>query len=81
MNWSDFGERNQRLNPLWTLGAGMNLGELQPYKEMIALSVYLHGCAGDLAAQERGEHSVLAGDLMDKLSCAFMSLGNKSSIA
>ncbi|WP_379152645.1 hypothetical protein [Paenibacillus sp. sgz5001063] len=41
MNWSDFGERNKRLNPLWTLGAGMNLGELQPYKEMIALSVLL----------------------------------------
>ena len=50
-------------------------------EEMIALSVYLHGCAGDLAAQERGEHSVLAGDLMDKLSYAFMRLGNKSSIA
>ncbi|WP_143192327.1 hypothetical protein [Paenibacillus sp. P32E] len=41
MNWSDFGERNKRLNPLWTLGAGMNLGELQPYKEMVALSVLL----------------------------------------
>lgn len=41
MNWSDFGERNKRLNPLWTLGAGMNLGELQPYKEMVSLSVLL----------------------------------------
>lgn len=41
MNWTDFGERNKRLNPLWSLGAGMNLGELQPYKEMIALSVLL----------------------------------------
>lgn len=41
MNWTDFGERNKRLNPLWNLGAGMNLGELQPYKEMVALSILL----------------------------------------
>lgn len=53
MNWSDFGERNKRLNPLWTLGAGMNLGELQPYKEMIALSVLLQVYYLELESNER----------------------------
>ncbi|WP_156830119.1 hypothetical protein [Paenibacillus sp. HW567] len=53
MNWSDFGERNRRLNPLWTLGAGMNLGELQPYKEMIALSVLLQVYYLELESSER----------------------------
>lgn len=53
MNWSDFGERNKRLNPLWNLGAGMNLGELQPYKEMIALSVLLQVYYLELESNER----------------------------
>lgn len=53
MNWSDFGERNKRLNPLWSLGAGMNLGELQPYKEMIALSVLLQVYYMELESNER----------------------------
>ncbi|KWX69767.1 hypothetical protein [Paenibacillus jilunlii] len=53
MNWSDFGERNKRLNPLWTLGAGMNLGELQPYKEMIALSVLLQVYYLELESNEQ----------------------------
>ncbi|MBY0011362.1 hypothetical protein [Paenibacillus typhae] len=53
MNWSDFGERNKRLNPLWSLGAGMNLGELQPYKEMIALSVLLQVYYLELESNEQ----------------------------
>ncbi|WNS45399.1 hypothetical protein [Paenibacillus sp. MMS20-IR301] len=53
MNWSDFGERNKRLNPLWSLGAGMNLGELQPYKEMIALSVLLQVYYLELESDEQ----------------------------
>ncbi|AJS61177.1 hypothetical protein [Paenibacillus sp. IHBB 10380] len=53
MNWSDFGERNKRLNPLWNLGAGMNLGELQPYKEMVALSVLLQVYYLELESNER----------------------------
>jgi hypothetical protein len=53
MNWTDFGERNKRLNPLWSLGAGMNLGELQPYKEMIALSVLLQVYYLELESNER----------------------------
>ncbi|MEK4042877.1 hypothetical protein NSU18_04380 [Paenibacillus sp. FSL H8-0048] len=53
MNWNDFGERNKRLNPLWSLGAGMNLGELQPYKEMIALSVLLQVYYLELESNEQ----------------------------
>ncbi|GGF69109.1 hypothetical protein GCM10010912_12780 [Paenibacillus albidus] len=53
MNWSDFGERNKRLNPLWNLGAGMNLGDIQPYKEMIALSVLLQVYYLELESNER----------------------------
>jgi len=53
MNWSDFGERNKRLNPLWNLGAGMNLGDIQPYKEMVALSVLLQVYYLELESNER----------------------------
>jgi len=53
MNWSDFGERNKRLNPLWNLGAGMNLGEIQPYKEMVSLSILLQVYYLELESNER----------------------------
>ncbi|HPN66898.1 MAG TPA: NAD(P)H-hydrate dehydratase [Candidatus Omnitrophota bacterium] len=35
--------------------------------EAASLSVYLHGLAGDLAAKEKGEASMLASDLLDKI--------------
>lgn len=53
MIWSDFGERNKRLNPLWNLGAGMNLGEIQPYKEMVSLSILLQVYYLELESNER----------------------------
>ncbi len=49
------------------LWAQMRNGEL-PTAEIAALGVLLHGMSGDLAAHELGEHSVMAGDLIDSLS-------------
>lgn len=43
-------------------------------KEAALLGVYLHGLAGDLAAREKGEHALVAGDLVDFLPPAFRTL-------
>ena len=39
----------------------------RPVTEVVAAAVYIHGLAGDLAAQEFGEISMIAGDLLDKI--------------
>ena len=46
------------------------------YKSLDAcvVGVYLHGLAGDLAAQELGEESLLAGDIIKYLPSAFKRL-------
>ena len=38
------------------------------------LGVYLHGLAGDIAADKEGEHSLIASDIIDSLSEAFKCL-------
>jgi len=42
--------------------------------EVVAGAVYLHGWAGDLAAQDLGQTSMIAGDLLDKIPAAFKGL-------
>jgi NAD(P)H-hydrate epimerase len=39
--------------------------------------VYLHGLAGDLAAEEMGEASLVAGDLIGALPRAYKRLAQK----
>jgi NAD(P)H-hydrate epimerase len=38
------------------------------------LGVYLHGLAGDIAASKRGEHSLIATDIIDGIPAAFQGL-------
>ncbi|MCL6481053.1 MAG: NAD(P)H-hydrate dehydratase [Firmicutes bacterium] len=44
------------------------------WARVLALGVYLHGLAGDLAAARTGETSLLASDLVDALPAAFARL-------
>jgi NAD(P)H-hydrate epimerase len=39
-----------------------------------ALGVYLHGCAGDEAAKVKGEHSLIASDIIEYLSDTIRSM-------
>jgi NAD(P)H-hydrate epimerase len=45
-----------------------------PLYDAARLGVYLHGMAGDLAAGERGQAGLVAGDLLDQLPVAIMGL-------
>jgi len=38
------------------------------------LGVYLHGLAGDIAASEKGMHSLIATDVIEKISEALICL-------
>ena len=51
------------------LGQGLN-----PLEASI-LGVYMHGFAGDIAANKKGEHSLIASDMINSLPDAFLSLG------
>jgi len=42
--------------------------------EVTAAAVYLHGLAGDIAARELGEASVIAGDILEALPRAYQEL-------
>jgi ADP-dependent NAD(P)H-hydrate dehydratase / NAD(P)H-hydrate epimerase len=42
----------------------------RPVTEVVAAAVYVHGLAGDLAAVDLGEMSMLAGDLLNHIPAA-----------
>jgi len=50
----------------------------RPVTEKVVGAVYLHGLAGDLAAGELGQKSLIAGDLLDALPRAFRVLEGRS---
>jgi hydroxyethylthiazole kinase-like uncharacterized protein yjeF len=45
-----------------------------PVETVLGLGVYIHGLAGDLAADRVGQHSLIASDLTESLSAAFAHL-------
>jgi ADP-dependent NAD(P)H-hydrate dehydratase / NAD(P)H-hydrate epimerase len=49
----------------------------RPVGQVVAASVYLHGLAGDLAADELGQASMVAGDLLGALPHAFSTIRRK----
>lgn len=46
-------------------------------KEACILGVYLHGSAGDIASKKTGMHSLIAGDIIENLGEAFLSLSSE----
>lgn len=50
-----------------------------PAERAAILGVYLHGLAGDLAAEEKSQFSLIAGDIIDFLSKAFLALNSFST--
>lgn len=50
------------------------LGQGMHPLDAAVLGVYLHGLSGDIAAAEKGMHSLIAGDIIESIPAAFLSL-------
>jgi len=48
----------------------------RPVTDVVRAAVYLHGLAGDLAAREIGETSLIAGDVLEALPRAFRTIAS-----
>ncbi len=53
------------------------MGQGYTAENAAALGVYLHGLAGDIAAEEKGEMSVIAGDIIHYLPQAILRAGQR----
>jgi NAD(P)H-hydrate epimerase len=53
--------------------------ETRPVLEITAAAVYLHGLAGNLAADEFGESAMVAGDVLAKIPAAFKNLSQQAA--
>jgi hydroxyethylthiazole kinase-like uncharacterized protein yjeF len=51
----------------------------RPVTQVVSAAVYLHGLAGDLAARELGQPSMIAGDLLEAVPLAYGTLKESSS--
>lgn len=52
------------------------LAQGYPAVDAAIAGVYLHGLAGDLAAMQKGQEALIAGDLVEMLGAAFLHLRN-----
>lgn len=50
------------------------IGQGKSVYEAAVLGVFLHGLAGDIAAEEKGEHSLIAGDVIEALPKAIKGI-------
>ncbi|MEE4196936.1 MAG: NAD(P)H-hydrate dehydratase [Bacteroidales bacterium] len=50
------------------------LGQGYPPEEAAKIGVYLHGMAGDLAAQKMGQEALIASDLVENIGNAYLTL-------
>ena len=55
------------------------LGQGYSQEEACRIGVYIHGLAGDIAAERLGEESLMASDIIDALPAAFMRLKKGST--
>ena len=53
----------------------------KPWERVLGLGIYLHGLAGDLAAERVGEIPLIATDLIEALPAAFAQLLGERSHA
>jgi NAD(P)H-hydrate epimerase len=44
------------------------------------IGVFMHGLAGDIAVSEKGVHTIMATDIVDKIPDAFTALINNGEI-
>ena len=59
---------------------GLIAQNFSPVFEAVRLAVYLHGLAGDIAADRLGEESVTAMAILEAIPCAFTQI-NRQTIA